>query len=218
MPWSAIQSLILNIYGDKVDNRFDHRILHKFIKSILNPKLFDIHADLVKNSSASKASLEAPVGTKMEDFLNWTRSLDYEDPSWLGFVNTQRVLSLKTAHEFVSDLKRLRITHQFYTVTDDKSLSFIGNLDNLATNYLSLLPNLLSPNKFSCTDPLSSFFVREYSIGNQTLHTVRRDLLELKRVCADKGRGITNDLIVLRDHILKGLIPPSWKDFSRRSN
>jgi dynein heavy chain 1 len=84
IPWNALLPLTLSIYGDKVDNDFDHRVLKSLMGSYLRPEMFDCSQQL-SFSGTDSDSVSVPKGTKIRDFIDWTRLLPADDPSLLGF-------------------------------------------------------------------------------------------------------------------------------------
>jgi dynein heavy chain 1 len=84
IPWNAMLPLTLSIYGDKVDNDFDHRVLKSLMGSYLRPEMFDC-SQLLSFAGTGVNSLSVPKGTKIQDFIDWTRRLPADDPSLLGF-------------------------------------------------------------------------------------------------------------------------------------
>lgn len=50
VPWDAISTLLSQcIYGGKIDNEFDQRLLSSFLVKLFTPKSFELDFPLVKN-------------------------------------------------------------------------------------------------------------------------------------------------------------------------
>lgn len=89
IPWDALRTLIKqSVYGGRIDSDFDQRILDAFVDGLFTPAAYNVDFSLVPSTSNS-APLEAPDGTKMEQFMTWAQSLpDREPPSWLSLPPT----------------------------------------------------------------------------------------------------------------------------------
>ena len=58
-------------------------------------------------------------------------------------------------------------------------------------------------------DPLFRFFEREVNHGYKLLNDMRADLLEIMDVC-EGNRKQTNDIRLMINELVKGLVPTSW--------
>lgn len=84
IPWNALLPLTFSIYGDKVDNDFDYRIMKSLMGSYLRAEMFDC-SQLLSFSGSGVDSVPVPKGTTIQDFIDWSRQLPADDTSLLGF-------------------------------------------------------------------------------------------------------------------------------------
>ncbi|RUP48413.1 dynein heavy chain [Jimgerdemannia flammicorona] len=94
LPWDAICSLLKqSIYGGRIDNEFDQKLLDSFVDSLFTHRSYDLDFLLVDPKEEGKG-LVIPEGTKMEHFMLWVSKLpDREPPTWLGLPsNAEKVL------------------------------------------------------------------------------------------------------------------------------
>lgn len=79
-----------SIYGGKIDNDFDQRLLHSFLTKLFTPRSFETDFPLVINvdGPGDQRHITMPDGTRRDHFLKWIESLaDRQTPSWLGLPN-----------------------------------------------------------------------------------------------------------------------------------
>jgi dynein heavy chain 1 len=94
IPWDAIRTLLReSVYGGRIDNEFDQKLLDSFVNSLFTEKSYDYNFALVPMADDGEV-LTIPDGTKMEQFLDWVNKLpEREPPAWLGLPsNAERVL------------------------------------------------------------------------------------------------------------------------------
>jgi len=91
IPWIALRTLLSRtVYGGRIDNPYDQRLLESFIDHLFVPRSFEEGFEL-----SLATHLPAPEGRSRSDFLQWlNRSLpDNESPAWLGLSdNAERLL------------------------------------------------------------------------------------------------------------------------------
>lgn len=95
VPWDALVTLLSqSIYGGKIDNDFDQRLLQSFLSKLFTPRSFESDFALVANvdgvagGPGGQRHITMPDGTRRDHFLKWIESLaDRQTPSWLGLPN-----------------------------------------------------------------------------------------------------------------------------------
>eukprot|EP00919_Chromeraceae_sp_WS-2016_P001806 GHVR01004377.1.p1 GENE.GHVR01004377.1~~GHVR01004377.1.p1 ORF type:complete len:4168 (-),score=965.61 GHVR01004377.1:131-12634(-) len=109
IPWEAIRvSLKYVMYGGRVDNAFDFRVLASFVDQLFNPSVFEADFNLslaVENQEPSTILKGPDTGRKREHFISWIEKLPgggnqgaagatcVESPAWLGLApNAERLL------------------------------------------------------------------------------------------------------------------------------
>ncbi|KAJ2411769.1 dynein heavy chain, partial [Coemansia sp. RSA 2531] len=106
IPWAAIRTLLSDsVYGGRVDSDFDHQVLSSFVQRLFSADAYGAEFLLVE-----EPRLEAPEGTRAEDFIAWCRALpESEPPAWLGLPpNAETLLLVHKGERLVADTRKLR--------------------------------------------------------------------------------------------------------------
>lgn len=109
IPWDAIQSVLINnIYGGKIDNDYDHKILKSLVEQYFSPDSFDYTKSMVPDET--DPALRVPEATKTREFLAWIKNLpDKETPVWSGLpLNAERVLLEGKAKYILTNLRKIQ--------------------------------------------------------------------------------------------------------------
>lgn len=166
VPWDALVTLLSqSIYGGKIDNDFDQRLLHSFLMKLFTPRSFEADFALVANVDvvSENRHITMPDGTRRDHFLKWIEALaDRQTPSWLGLPNNaEKVLLTTRGTDLVSKLLKMQ------QLEDDDELAYTGDessptnptqsdgrpswmktLHNSALTWLQLLPKSLQVTYF----------------------------------------------------------------------
>eukprot|EP01094_Clydonella_sp_ATCC50884_P027826 TRINITY_DN8164_c0_g1_i2.p1 TRINITY_DN8164_c0_g1~~TRINITY_DN8164_c0_g1_i2.p1 ORF type:complete len:4596 (+),score=2011.83 TRINITY_DN8164_c0_g1_i2:76-13863(+) len=230
IPWSALRTLLgQSVYGGRVDNDFDQRLLDSFLEHLFNPKCFDDSFPLVPRV----AQLAAPEGKCKADFVKWVEALpENESPTWLGLPSTAELLLLvNQGKHMITGLMKMQVM-DIEESSDDVSgdagaASGSDHLPGWARSLLrfvetwkkQLMPKLssLSPADGNTNAPLFRFFAREVELGRKLLRTIREDLEHLALVCTGEQKQ-TNRLRSLMRCISKGIVPAEWKKYAVPEN
>ncbi|KAI0271628.1 dynein heavy chain protein 1 [Gloeopeniophorella convolvens] len=227
IPWDAIRTLIKqSVYGGRVDSDFDQRILDAFVDGLFNPAAYNVDFDLVPSTTDAHL-LTAPDGTKLDNFMTWVKGLpDREPPSWLSLPPTaERVIAIAQGNELLAKLRKMR------TLADDdeegasasgpskgsasQQPAWMRALHERSKEWLGQLPssfNTLAKQTADNQDPLYRLFAREGSIGQKLLNSVRKDLVDVVKVCEGQLKQ-TNHLRTLMSALTKGTIPDHWRRY-----
>ena len=83
IPFYALRSIIANnIYGGKIDNVYDLKILKSIVDQYFNENSFDPNKMIVEGE---KQKLNNPDAVRFEDFRHWINNLEVEEnPTWAG--------------------------------------------------------------------------------------------------------------------------------------
>ncbi len=92
VPWDALGTLLAQcIYGGKIDNEFDQRLLTSFLRKLFLAKSFEADFALVARTpvaSEDPCTIAMPEGIRRDQFLQWIEALsDRQNPAWLGLPN-----------------------------------------------------------------------------------------------------------------------------------
>ncbi|GAW79183.1 hypothetical protein PGO_021530 [Plasmodium gonderi] len=89
IPWDAIKKILNEVvYGGRLDNIVDSKILDTFIDHLMNSNSFEADFKLnICNSSNNKDLLTSPdLFRNLDDYTKWTSNMTNTDlPAWLGF-------------------------------------------------------------------------------------------------------------------------------------
>lgn len=231
VPWEALRTLLAQcIYGGKIDNEFDQRLLTSFVNKLFTPESFDADFVLVNNVEGQQGkNIVMPEGVRREQFLQFTSTLtDRQSPTWLGLPNNaERVLLTKLASDMISKLMRMQLLEDedlAFTTSNEQSEKrltdgrpvWMRTLQNSVSGWLQLVPKSLGSLKRTMEnikDPLFRFFEREVNAGCRLLGDVRQDLTDIVMVCSGEKKP-TNHHRSMMDDLIKGIIPMSWRRYT----
>ncbi|KAI5123747.1 hypothetical protein M0805_000339 [Coniferiporia weirii] len=222
IPWDAVRTLIKqSVYGGRVDSDFDQKLLDTFVDSLFTPAAYNLDFDLVPRANG-EIVLTVPEGTKLDHFLTWVQELpDREPPSWLSLPPTaERVIAIAQSNEMLVKLRKMR------SLADDdedevkpsgpaksqtaEQPAWMRALLERCREWLAALPESFNTLQASANqDPLGRLFFREGEVGRKLLGQVRRDLVDIIKVCEGTLKQ-TNHLRTLLSHLTKGTIPTDW--------
>jgi hypothetical protein len=77
----------------------------------------------------------------------------------------------------------------------------VGQIDM----FLNVLPVVVKKSLDNSNSPIMHFFRKEYETAHHIQNSVRHQLLDLKKYC-ESGDGYTNEVLVLKENILKGIL------------
>lgn len=233
LPWDAFGTLLgQSIYGGRIDNDFDQRLLQSFIDRLFTKKSFEAEFPLVTNVEGEQGkNISIPDGVRREQFIQWCEKLpDYQSPSWLGLPNNAEKVILTNLGESTcvkllkmrlnSEEEELAYTPDSHTeevqMSSDIRPQWMKSLQQSVRNWINILPQKINPvkrTKENIKDPLFRFFEREVNLGARLLQDIRQDLASIMEVC-EGNRKQTNDLRSLIETLVKGVIPKSWKRYT----
>eukprot|EP00069_Balaena_mysticetus_P006005 bmy_18308T0 len=231
IPWSALKTLMAqSIYGGRVDNEFDQRLLNTFLERLFTTRSFDSEFKLACKVDGHK-DIQMPDGIRREEFVQWVELLpDTQTPSWLGLPNNaEKVLLTTQGVDMISKMLKMQMLEDeddlAYAETEKKTRpdatsdgrpAWMRTLHTTASNWLHLIPQTLSHLKRTVEnikDPLFRFFEREVKMGAKLLQDVRQDLADVVQVCEGKKKQ-TNYLRTLINELVKGILPRSWSHYT----
>ncbi|KAH8593491.1 cytoplasmic dynein-like protein 1 heavy chain 1 [Bisporella sp. PMI_857] len=115
LPWDMIRTLIVEMYGGKIDDEGDFTILAQLVNSFLTPLAYEIGHKLVGGIAGSRlddandGSLVVPSGTSLTEFMNWIQKLpEREPPTYLGLpANAEKLLLVGQGRSMIQNLKTI---------------------------------------------------------------------------------------------------------------
>ena len=112
IPWLMIRTLVIEMYGGKIDDEHDFGILSTLVTDIITPSAFEHEFDIVKDlqthlQGEATDALLLPDGTGWRDFLEWVNKLpEREPPTYLGLpANAEKLLLKASAEEMLVKLR-----------------------------------------------------------------------------------------------------------------
>lgn len=240
VPWKAMKTLLSQcIYGGKIDNEFDQKLLDAFLSKLFNEKCFDHDYNLV-----SEPQIHIPDCVRRDQFLAWIEQLgEKQSPEWLGLPhNAETVLLTNQGKDSIMKLLKMQQLDDdedelAYTSTtsskggaeeEAKKMMMGGDirpgwmrtLQESTSNWLNALPEKLTPLRRTAEnikDPLYRFYEREVNLGCKILKRVRSDLRDIIAICRGEKKQ-TNDHRSIIDDLNRGMIPSSWVLYKIPSN
>ncbi|XP_077971534.1 cytoplasmic dynein 1 heavy chain 1-like isoform X1 [Styela clava] len=127
VPWSALRTLFSQaVYGGRIDNEFDQRLLNTFLERLFTPASFEHDFALVKPTEGSGLSGRGIVmmeqATRQQQFVEWTERLpEKQTPSWLGLPNNaEKLLLTARGTDIVRKLLRTQLLDEEDDLTYEK--------------------------------------------------------------------------------------------------
>jgi len=240
IPWSALKTLLAQtVYGGRIDNPFDQRLLESFLDHLFTPRAFDERFSLTPSLSGATGELTAPEGRSRDELGRWIREAipKRETPAWLGLPeNAETLLLVEAGRRTLARLLKLQ------SMEDDAGLlpaGSVGTEDSSAGEKRSADPRpawiqalhastdkwlLLIPAPAQATsspesasdqlqDPLYRCFDREVRAGRSLVGKVRQDLAQVVQACKGEIKQ-TNYLRRLVTDLSKGVVPKEWRRYA----
>ncbi|KAK3093975.1 hypothetical protein FSP39_022394 [Pinctada imbricata] len=231
VPWDAIRTLLSQcIYGGKIDNEFDQRLLTTFIHKLFTPKSFEGDFTLVNNVDGHGKKILMPDGVQREQFVQFADHLeaDLQTPSWLGLPNNaEKVLLTNQGSQLIAKLMKMQVLEEeddsvYSTSSDDEDKrladgrpAWMRTLHTSVSTWMKLVPKAVGALKRTVEnikDPLFRFFEREVNAGAKLLHDVRQDLQDVMLVCQGDKKPTNHHRSMMAD-LAKGIIPQTWRRY-----
>lgn len=114
IPWNLIRALITEMYGGKVDDETDFKVLSDLVDKTMTVAAFDDDHKLV-DGVGEEGALEAdggllmPGGTQFADFMEWINGLpEREPPTYLGLpTNAEKILLVGHGEKTIKNLAKI---------------------------------------------------------------------------------------------------------------
>jgi len=226
IPWDALRTLVSqSIFGGKIDNDFDQKILQSLVEYFFRRETFDVDYPLFTAEEDSPAQpLVIPDYKCYQDFLGWTKQLpNVESPAWSGLpMNVEKLNRIRQAESLIASTRLLQ-------GTDDDELPGSGqpggsvagkahwlvSLQKKVAAFYDVLPAELPTLQRAgamVKNPLFRFLERECSVLSGLLQAVRRDLQLVLEVCKGERKS-TNHIKALAQALHADAVPPGWKKY-----
>jgi dynein heavy chain 1 len=228
IPFPALRELLSTaIYGGRISNSIDNRLLRSFVDSIFVPHSFEFGHALVPEADDGSPGIQVPEGSKQEHFIKWASELpDKEQPFWIGLPNNaEKVLKANQASTLLTQVASLQTSDDTagISMADDSTKAdaaagpaWMRAVGDSCVSWLEKLPEELEELEMTATsiqDPLFRFFNREIEVATKLVKLVRFDLTEMEGVCNGSNK-LTSALNALKDDLVKGAVPVAWQKYS----
>ncbi|KAI9891081.1 MAG: Dynein heavy chain, cytoplasmic [Vezdaea aestivalis] len=114
LPWEMIRTMIVEMYGGKIDDEDDFAQLERLVNQFMTPAAFEADHKLVEGVSdttgdtdEAEAGLTAPSGTSFGEYMEWVNRLpEREPPTYLGLpANAEKLLLVGHGRAMISTLR-----------------------------------------------------------------------------------------------------------------
>ena len=194
IPWTALRSLLSeSVYGGRIDNEFDQRLLQGTLAQLFVPESFNADFSLVREWVADDAAakcvtrLRAPDATTRAQFLAWVSRLPAsQSPVWLGLPAAAELRMLqRQGGRALGSWLRLQDDDDELAYGDDAAgggggrgaaTGWVASLAESAAGWLELLPPPLPPMERTAErikSPLFRCCDREVGAIGELLATIR---------------------------------------------
>jgi dynein heavy chain 1 len=209
LPWDALRTLLTRVvYGGRVDNLIDARLLHAYVVRTLQPTAY---AD---DAALGGLQLPPPSHNTRAQLLQWASTLPAgpADPRVLGLPGGSELLvrsragrSLLGAVNTLLGAVQVSIDH----AGDDHGT---GGVAARLRAWLAALPEV-QKSTAPTTGPLGRFWTREGKQAVALRARVDGDIRALLEVAQGQTKS-TNATRALLASLLAQRVPPNWRRFS----
>ena len=222
----ALRAIITdNVYGGKIDNEFDLKILRALVHQYISNEFFDDAANshaLIRGDNNQTLVPNFSAATSAE-FATWAENLRAaETPVWAGLplaaeevLLSQRLDALSARLLSVQDAgdeEVMAIREGEAGEAAASQLRWLRELAERCRAYLTMLPRELPPlarNAQLITDPLFRFLERETTLCSQLLSQVRANLTEVEAMAEGRLQPL-QELKNLARALHAGEVPKEW--------
>lgn len=225
IPFDALRSVISeNIYGGKIDNEYDLKILRSVVDQYLTPDSFDPKKPLIKDKNQV---ITNPEATKFAEFKSWIEGLQAtESPVWAGLpAQADDLLKIERIEGTLAQLTLIQDGNDEEIGLDEDEkgrdaaptkLAWMTELIERTKTYLDILPTSLDKperNEELILNPLFRFIEREATLASNLLETVRKVLKDVLDMA--EGRTLPQqETKKIAQNIYQNEIPKFWRKYT----
>jgi len=208
--WQKVYGLLENaIYGGRIDNDFDMRVLRAYMESIFRD-------DVMKGSKKLSDAVQVPNSQNIRDFTAVINQLPETDsPQLFGLpTNIDRSVQRFNSQQVVHSLKSLAaVSAEELRFDKEKWSQLLGPVCQLwATAYRpeEFSSIKIHPAKLGSEDPLESFVYMEMQGVIEILHRVHEGIDYIHKVLMGTEM-LTSATEAEAKALLKGEVPHDWQ-------
>lgn len=214
LDWKTVHGLYSNaIYGGRVDDSHDIRILISYLQSFFNP-------DVIAGSARARVPLgpvELPVTAQYANYVDIVNKLPEDDsPSMFGLPENimqsyQRTCSSLTISQLRTLMRSVQGAAKFEKDKWHNELNPILNLWKKLNQGSTLLQlKLNAPSEESAGDPIKAFVQLEFYNGVNLIQAVHKSMASLVKVI--RGAQLLDEKVaVLADSLMRQETPGRWQ-------
>ena len=214
ISWDFVHGLFKNaIYGGRIDNSFDIRILDSYLKEFFNSSV------ITGTSSAVKAfgpGIELPKSDSYQELLDIVYRLPEEDkPAFFGLPpNIERSYQRNVSSEIIRQIRLLSVSSEIGITFDREKwqteLTPLLNLWKKLNQGSAILHVSLSQLKESQNSPIKDFIELEYFNAVSLIQHVHKTLAAVSKII--RGTALLNEKTVkVASNLLKQQTPETWQ-------
>ncbi|XP_076054654.1 dynein cytoplasmic heavy chain beethoven [Oratosquilla oratoria] len=214
IKWDYVHGLYENaIYGGRVDNVWDIRVMTAYLQQFFNN---DIIGGKKPPAGHLAPQVTLPTTVNYQDYTEAIRVLaDDDEPSHFGLpANIERSWQRIVSSQVIGQLKVLmrssELANRFDRELWHKQLSPVLNLWKKLNQGANLIQAKTTPPPATGDSPVRAFVMLEYHTALTVVQTIHRSLAALSKVI----RGallLTNEVQTLADSLLRQETPSKWQ-------
>lgn len=224
LPWDGIRAILrISLYGGKIDNEFDTKVLEALINYFCDQKVFDSNYPLFVANN--EEAIKVPSATKYSQYVQWIEELpDKQTPQWAGLpLAVEKVLRQSQSLRVISKLFELQDSaDEEITIGEGgkkensgSQVQWLRQLGERTKAYIQILPKEVpymerTPERMK--DPLFRFLEREVTLAGSLLGTVQKHLKDVNLMCLGSINA-TNLLKQLALDLHAEQVPKLWHKF-----
>jgi dynein heavy chain 1 len=199
IPWDALRTLAADsIFGGKVDNEYDLKILQSLVDYFFKKETFDMAYPLFDSMEAVREEdqLVIPDVKGYKEFQAWVRNMpSVESPAWAGLpLNVEKLNRIRQADSLIKNIKQIQNADEEEDAAagDDDKAAWLTALQRRIAEYMDFLPIKLDKMKRVgdlVKNPLFRFLEREVSELSSMLKNIRADLEMVAELCIGERKS-----------------------------
>uniref|UniRef100_A0A8C5PSW1 Dynein cytoplasmic 2 heavy chain 1 n=1 Tax=Leptobrachium leishanense TaxID=445787 RepID=A0A8C5PSW1_9ANUR len=215
--WDFVHGLLENaIYGGRVDNYFDLRVLRSYLEQFFNSQAVGLSQMRSNKFTPFPASVSLPNSCSIMDYRNVIESLPEDDkPAFFGLPaniarSSQRMISTQVISQLRILSRSVTAGCKFDRELWSNELSPVLNLWKKLNQNSNLIHQKVSPPTEQHKSPILSFIILEQFNAIQLLQSVHQSLAALSKVI--RGTSLlTSDVQKLASALLDQKCPQAWQ-------
>lgn len=218
VQWEFVRGLLENaIYGGRIDNIFDLRVLNSYLEQFFNPKAIAGSQSRSKNVASFPSSITVPKSCSIMDYRAIITHLPEDDkPAYFGLpANIERSSQRIFSNQVISQLRILSRSMtagcKFDREIWSNELSPILNLWKKLNQGSQLIHQKISPPNETQGSPVQSFIALEQFNAIRLVQSVHQSLASMSKVI--RGTSLlTSSVQKLATALMNQECPLSWQN------